>query len=55
MPATSRAQFNYMQAVAHGKARKKGGPTKAQAKEFVAGQSPKGLPTKAQKKKKKGK
>ena len=43
MPAKSKAQFRFMQAVAHGTARKEG-PTKAQAREFVAGQSPKGLP-----------
>ncbi|HEY4759423.1 MAG TPA: hypothetical protein VIH42_02465 [Thermoguttaceae bacterium] len=52
-PAVSQAQFSYMQAVAHGRARKKGGPSTTQAKEFVAGQSPKGLPAKAPKKKKK--
>lgn len=51
MPATSKAQFNFMQGVAHGMKPKKGkGPTKAQAKEYVAGQSPKGLPKKAKKK-----
>jgi hypothetical protein len=49
MPAKSKAQFRLMQAAAHGKLRKKGGPSRAVAQEFVSGQSPKGLPEKAKK------
>ena len=45
MPAKSKAQYNFMQGIAHGM-KSKGGPTRAQAKEYVAGQSPKGLPAK---------
>jgi len=42
-----------MQAVAHGTAKKKPkGLSKAEAKEFVEGQSPKGLPEKVSKRKK---
>jgi hypothetical protein len=53
MPATSRAQYRFMQAVAHGMAPRRGhGPTPSQAKEYVAGQSPKGLPARAKTKKK---
>ena len=53
MPAKSKAQYGFMQAVAHGKARKKPkGLSKAEAKEFVEGQSPKGLPKKVSKRKK---
>lgn len=49
MPAKSRAQYRLMQAAAHGKARK-GGPSKAQAKEFVeATKSYKALPEKVKK------
>lgn len=45
MPATSKAQFRFMKGIAGGmKPRKKGAPSRTQAKEFVAGQSPKGLP-----------
>jgi hypothetical protein len=43
MPAKSRAQFRFMQSVAHGDA-KAPGLSKKEAKEFVAGQSPKNLP-----------
>lgn len=43
MPAKSRAQFRLMHAVASGHA-KKSGLSKAEAREYVAGQSPKGLP-----------
>lgn len=43
MPATSRAQFRFMQGVAHGSI-KAPGLSRAQATEFVAGVSPKGLP-----------
>jgi hypothetical protein len=49
MPAKSKAQFKMMQAAAHGKATK-AGISPAKAKEFVQGQSPKGLPKKAKKK-----
>ena len=48
-PATSKAQWKFMQAVAGGSL-KKGGLTRAKAKEFVSSQSPKGLPNKAKKK-----
>jgi len=44
MPATSKAQFRLMQAVAHGA--KIHGLSKAKAAEYVAGQHPKGLPEK---------
>mgnify|MGYP001586204266 FL=1 len=48
MPATSKAQFGFMQAIAHGTAKKKPkGLSRAKAKEYVAGQSPKGLPARA--------
>lgn len=50
MPATSKAQFRFMQAVAHGSANARG-LSKAKAAEYVSGQSPKGLPEKAKKKK----
>lgn len=45
MPAKSRAQFRFMQAVAH-EGIKKSGLSAAEAAEFVSGQSPKGLPEK---------
>lgn len=52
MPAKSKKQFRFMQAAAHGTLRKKPkGLSRAEAKEFVKGQSPKGLPTKVKKKK----
>jgi hypothetical protein len=50
MPATSRAQYRYMQAVAHGSIKAPKGLSKAKAAEFVKGQSPKGLPKKAKSK-----
>jgi hypothetical protein len=49
MPATSKAQFRLMQAVAHGNAHLPG-LSKEKAAEYVAGQSPKGLPEHAAKK-----
>lgn len=49
MPAKSLKQFKLMQAAAHGKATK-AGISPAKAREFVAGQSPKGLPKKKAKK-----
>ena len=48
-PATSKAQFRFMQGVAHGSI-KAPGLSKGKAAEFVKGQSPKGLPKKAKKK-----
>lgn len=48
MPASSKAQFRFMQAVAHGAIKRKG-LTAAQAKEYVSGQSPKSLPEKVKK------
>lgn len=51
MPAKSKKQFNFMQMIAHQKGKgDKDGPSKDQAKEFVAGQSPKGLPERAKEK-----
>lgn len=47
MPARSKAQFRMMEGIAHGSIKPKGGLTKAKAAEYVAGQSPKGLPEKA--------
>lgn len=52
MPARSKAQFRFMEGVAHGSIRPKGGLTKDQAAEYVSGQSPKGLPEKIKPKKK---
>ena len=46
MPAKSKAQYRFMKAVESGNA-KAPGLSKAQAKEYTAGQSPKGLPAKA--------
>lgn len=46
MPARSKRQFRFMQAAAHGAA-KAPGLSQSEAKEFVSGQSPKGLPEKA--------
>lgn len=43
MPAKSKAQFRFMQAVAHGSF-KKPGLSEEKAKEYVEGQSPKNLP-----------
>lgn len=43
MPAVSKKQFRFMQAVAHGDA-KAPGLSPGQAAEYVKGQSPKGLP-----------
>src|SRR5574341_78767 len=45
MPAKSKRQYRFMQAIAHGAKPYKGkGPSQAQAKEYISGQSPKGLP-----------
>lgn len=51
MPATSKKQFRFMEAVAHGGIKKKS-LSAAQAKEYVSGQSYKSLPAKAKKAKK---
>jgi hypothetical protein len=40
-----------MQGVAHGSIKPKGGLSRAQAAEYVEGQSPKGLPKRAKRKK----
>lgn len=50
MPVTSKRQFRFMQAVAHGSA-KAPGLSKSEAAEYVRGQSPKALPESAPKKK----
>lgn len=49
MPAKSKAQFRFMQAVRSGSIKKKG-LSKRKAAEFVKGQSPKGLPKKKRRK-----
>lgn len=51
MPATSKAQTRFMGAVAGGAIKKKG-LSRAQAKEYVRGQSLKNLPARAKGKKK---
>ena len=51
MPAKSKAQFRFMEAVAHGGIHKKGLPAK-KAAEYVSGQSYKKLPARAKKRKK---
>jgi hypothetical protein len=51
MPARSRAQFRFMKAVESG-AVKAPGLSKAKAREFTAGQSPKGLPARKRRRKK---
>ncbi len=48
MPAKSKSQFKFFQAVAHGSLKKKG-LSKKQAEEYVEGQSPKGLPKRKKK------
>ncbi len=53
-PAVSRRQFRFMHAVAEGST-KAPGLSKAKAAEYVAGQSPKGLPERAKPKAGKGK
>ena len=47
MPATSQAQFRFMQGVAHGSIKPKGGLTPGKAAEYVSNQSPEGLPERA--------
>jgi len=50
MPAKSKSQYRYMQGICHGSIKPgKDGPSKAQACEFVEGQSSKGLPEKKKK------
>lgn len=47
MPATSKAQFRFMQAILHDSEKPKGkkkAPSKKVAREFTKGVSPKGLP-----------
>jgi len=54
MPARSQAQFRLMKGICEGsipRSRWPKGMTKAKACEFVKGQSPKGLPKKAKRKK----
>lgn len=48
MPAKSRAQFRFMQGVAHGDIQARG-LNRAKAAEYVSGQSPKGLPERKKK------
>jgi len=50
VPATSRAQYRFMQAVAHGGIHRPGLPA-AKAREYVAGQRYQTLPAKAVRKK----
>lgn len=50
MPAVSRKQFNFMQGVAHGSIHAPG-LSREKAAEYVSGQSPKGLPARASKRK----
>lgn len=52
MPAVSKAQFRFMESVASGDIKRKG-LSKKQAKEYIAGQSPKKLPTRSKKASKK--
>jgi hypothetical protein len=52
MPATSRAQWRFMHGVASGDIPPPPGLTRAKAAEYVAGQSSKGLPARAKKRKK---
>jgi len=51
MPARSKAQYRYMQGIAHGAIKPRGGLTRSKAAEYVRGQSPKGLPARAKGKK----
>lgn len=51
MPVTSRAQFRFMQGVAHGNIDAPG-LSKQQAAEYVSGQSPKGLPERVKQRRK---
>jgi len=52
MPAKSKAQWKLMKGIAEGSIKpRKGLPSKAQAQEFIGGQSPKGLPKRVKKKK----
>jgi len=51
MPAKSKQQFKLMKGIATGGIKhRKGLPSKKVAREFVGGQSPKGLPRKTKKK-----
>jgi hypothetical protein len=54
MPARSKAQFRLMKGIAEGGIKpRKGLPSRKEAAEFVEGQSPKGLPERVKKRKKK--
>lgn len=56
MPATSKAQFRLMKGICEGgipRSRWPKGMTKAKACEFIKNQSPKGLPKKVKKRKRK--
>ena len=48
MPAVSRQQYEYMQGICNGDIVPPEGMTKEQACEYVKGQSPEGLPQKAE-------
>jgi len=52
MPPKSKKQAGFLGAIAGGKSKKKGGPSKEQAKEMLRGSKVKGLPTRAKKKSK---
>ena len=52
MPPKSKRQARFLGAVAAGKARKKGGPSRTQAREMLRGSKQKGLPERAPKRKK---
>lgn len=51
MPATSKRQFRWMKGISGGSIEPPAGLSRSQATEYVAGQSPKGLPERAPKKK----
>jgi hypothetical protein len=53
MPPKSKRQARFLRAVAAGRARKKGGPTKAQAREMVSGHKTKHLPERKRRKRRK--
>jgi hypothetical protein len=55
MPATSQAQYKYMQGICHGSITPPKGFSVQQACEYVAGQSMKGLPKKLSERHKKNK
>lgn len=53
MPPKSKKQAGFLGAIAGGKARKKGGPTRAQAREMLRGSKLKGLPTRSRRRRRK--